>query len=157
MAKKANSAAVKAYDLALPIAEKLGVSLWDVQFEKEGANWILRVVIDNDDRPITLDDCEAVSRALDPVLDEADPIEQSYFLEVSSPGVERELVRESHFEKFMGKRINLKLIRPLDDVRDFNGKLIGYDGKTVSISCEGGDYMFEISDCAFIKAADEES
>ena len=156
MAKKSNNAAGSVYDLALPIADSFGLSLWDVKLEKEGANWILRVVLDCDSRAVTLDDCENVSRALDPVLDEEDPIEQSYFLEVSSPGIERELVRREHFEKYKEKPINLRLIRPLDGNRDFSGTLIGFDDKTVSISCKNGDYMFDISDCAFIKSADDQ-
>ncbi len=154
MARKSNNTAGRVFDLARPVVNGLGLSLWDVRLEKEGANWILRVVIDKDGG-VTLNDCENVSRALDPVLDEEDPIEQSYFLEVSSPGIERELTKKEHFEKYEGKPINIRLVRPLDDNRDFCGKLIGFDDKTVSVSCKSGEYMFDIRDCAFIRSSDD--
>lgn len=153
MAKKGNNTAQRVYDMIASTVVEQGVALWDVRFEKEGANWILRVIIDNPSG-VSLDDCEKVSRAIDPILDEQDPIDQSYFLEVSSPGIERELVRDEHFEAYIGKDILVKLIRPIDDVREFEGKLEKYDDATVSISCETESYMFSFDDCAHIKAKD---
>ena len=93
------AAAVRA--LAEPIAAQLGLSVWDVTFTKEGAQWYLRIYIDKPDG-VDIDDCERMTRAIDPVLDEADPIEDAYLLEVSSPGIERELTRADHFELCRG-------------------------------------------------------
>ena len=94
MAKQQNSggAAKTVETLVLPTVEGMGLRLWDVRFEKEGPDWFLRVLIDRDE-PLDTDTCEAVSRAIDPILDEADPIDQSYYLEVGSPGLGRRLTR----------------------------------------------------------------
>ncbi len=108
--QKKNTAAM-VYDLAKPITDEAGVYLWDVRFEKEGASWFLKVIIDSDDG-ITFDDCEAVSRPFSGLLDEEDLIEQSYYLEVSSPGVMRELRKPDHFEVCIGDDVVVKLIRP---------------------------------------------
>ena len=89
--------------LARPVAEELGLQLWDVRFVKEGADWYLRFFIDREGG-VTINDCEEMSRRLDKLLDEADPIACSYCLEVSSPGVERELIRPEHFEQFWAGR-----------------------------------------------------
>ena len=113
--------------IAQPIAEQLGLRLWDVRFVKEGADWFLRVFIDKDGG-VGIDDCVAMSHALDKPLDEADPIEQSYCLEVSSPGTDRELTRAAHFDACLGERVNVRLIRPLDDGRrELNGVLESHD------------------------------
>ena len=100
MAKQQNSGgAVKTVEaLARPVVEGMGLRLWDVRFEKEGPDWFLRILIDRDE-PLDTDTCEAVSRAIDPLLDEADPIEQSYYLEVGSPGLGRRLTRPEHYER----------------------------------------------------------
>ena len=84
-------------EIITPTADELGYYLWDVEYVKEGADYILRVTIDNDEG-ITIDDCERMTRAIDPILDEHDPIPDSYLLEVSSPGIERELTRDDHFD-----------------------------------------------------------
>jgi len=96
--------------------------LWDVEYVKEGAEMILRIVIDSNEG-ITLDDCERVSRAVDPILDEADPIESSYRLEVTSPGVERPLTRPDHFEACMGEEIEVRLYAPLNGQTILRGVL----------------------------------
>ena len=113
--------------IAQPIAEQLGLRLWDVRFVKEGADWFLRVFIDKDGG-VGIDDCVAMSHALDKPLDEADPIEQSYCLEVSSPGTDRELTKAAHFEACLGERVRVRLIRPLDDGRrELGGVLTSLD------------------------------
>ena len=94
------------------IAGALELLLWDIRFVKEGATWILRVVIDREDEPVSINDCVAVSRRLSPVLDEADPIPQSYCLEVTSPGADRELTRPEHYAYYEGYPVNLKFYRP---------------------------------------------
>ena len=113
-----------ARNLAGPIAEGQGLTLWDVRFEKEGAGWYLRYFIDKPGG-VNIVDCETFSRAVDKLLDEADPIEQSYILEVSSPGIERALTRPEHFEPYIGSRVHVRLIRPRDGTRDLAGELIG--------------------------------
>lgn len=125
-----NTASVCA-ELAAPVAEKLGVYLWDTVFEKEGAGWYLRFFIDKDaDGGVTIDECESFSRAMSDLLDQADPIEQSYCLEVGSPGIERKLTNDWHFQKYMGSTVLVRLIRPIDGQREFCGLLTGYDSET---------------------------
>lgn len=113
-----------------PVAESLGYRLWDVAYVREGADYVLRLTIDKPDvsGAISVDDCEAMSHAADPVLDEADPIGQGYLLEVSSPGLERDLSREEHFTLCAGEKIELRLFAPLDGRRSFTGILRGMDG-----------------------------
>ena len=126
------------WQLAEPVAVSLGLRLWDVRFVKEGATWILRIVIDRDDG-VTIEDCEAMSRAIDGPLDEADPIDQSYCLEVSSPGIERELTRPSHFEQMSGRPVLLRLIRPDEKgLREHTGTLSGLQDGTGCITQEDG-------------------
>ena len=112
--------------IAEPFVKELGLTLWDVRFVKEGATWYLRYLIDKEGG-VTLDDCVALSRLLNPALDEADPIPQSYCMEVMSPGVERELTRPEHFEAFVGCAVVVRLIRPQDGVREFAGILQSRD------------------------------
>ena len=133
-----NTAAV-CYRLAKPVAEELGLALWDVRFVKEGATWFLRIFIDREDGDVSIDDCVAMSRRMDKLLDEADPVPQSYCLEVSSPGMERELTRPEHFALCEGWPVILRLIRPLEDgTREIAGILDGYEGGAVRITTEDG-------------------
>ena len=124
-------------EIAQPEAERLGLSLWDVRFVKEGATWYLRYIIDKDGG-VDINDCVALTRALNPLLDAADPIEQSYCLEVQSPGVERELTRPEHFEACKGMAVAITLIRPLEGKREFAGLLLGLTPDGVSIEEEDG-------------------
>ncbi len=112
--------------LAEPIAEELGCWLWDVEYVKEGARRILRITIDSEDG-ITIDDCEKMHRALDPVLDEADPIEEQYYLEVSSPGVERDLKTKEHIYACEGWDVEVRLYAPLNGSKVFRGVLLESD------------------------------
>lgn len=119
--------------LAEPIAARLGYSLWDVRFVKEGAEWYLRIFIDKPEG-IGIDDCVAMSRAVNDPLDELDPIEQAYCLEVCSPGMNRELTREEHFQAFLEWPVEVRLIRPLEDGRrELNGILLGYENGEMTI------------------------
>ena len=154
MAKKEGNTANKVEELIAPVVQGMGLRLWDVRFEKEGANWFLRIFIDSDDG-ISFDDCESVSRKIDPILDETDPIPQNYFLEVSSPGIERELKKEIHFESSLGMNIAVRLIRPIDDVRDFSVKLMAFDGKVIKVKSEDGEREFAIADCSYIKREEQ--
>ena len=126
-------------DLALPVLEQLGLELWDLRFEKEGSEWYLRYFIDKAGN-LTIQDCEAFSRAVDKLLDAADPIEQSYILEVSSPGIERKLTRPEHFQRYLGHRIHIRLIRPMDpqNLRDLSGVLLAQDDAGVTLQMDDG-------------------
>ena len=121
------SVADKVYDLVKPMVEACGVSLWDVRFVKEGASHYLRIFIDKPEG-ISINDCTDVSHAVDPVIDEADPIDGSYYLEVCSPGIDRELTRPHHFEYGIGKQITVKLFKAVDGKKEFTGVLKSYDG-----------------------------
>ena len=127
-------------DLALPVVEEAGLELWDVEYVKEGAEWILRVVIDSNEG-VTLDDCERVSRAIDPVLDEADPIEEAYYLEVSSPGIERELRCRMHLEACEGWNVEVRLYAPRDGVKSFRGELLAMEDEDDSIRISVGEQV----------------
>ena len=106
--------------------EEQGVTLWDVRFLKEGASHYLRIFIDKPDG-ITIDDCTAVSHAIDPILDEADPIDCPYYLEVCSPGIERELTKPFHFEYAIGKNVVIKLFKAIDGTKEIGGVLKAYN------------------------------
>lgn len=125
--KKGGGTVEAVWDLCEPIVKGFGLELWDVRYLKEGAQWYLRVYIDRQEG-VTIEDCENVSRAIDEPLDRLDPVDQSYCLEVCSPGLERELVRPEHFQRFEGWPVMVKLIRPLDSgEREFNGVLGTYE------------------------------
>ncbi len=155
MAKgKGGTVAEAVWKIAEPIAEELGLEIWDIRFLKEGKDWFLRIFIDKDGG-VGINDCEAMSRAIDKPLDDLDPIEQSYSLEVSSPGIERELTRPEHFEKLKGANIKIKLIRPLDGVREFNAILEDSDGKNIVLRLEDGRAMeIDKKETSFIRLDD---
>ena len=134
------NAAERVYSLIEETVKKEGVTLWDVRFLKEGANWYLRVFIDKPEG-ISIDDCTAVSHAIDPIIDEADPIDKSYFLEVCSPGIERELTRPWHYEAVLGEKIKIKLYKALDGKKEFTG-LLKTSGDTLIIETETGEMTF---------------
>ena len=154
MAKSKNTVAVVT-ELALPICESFGVNLWDVRFEKEGAMWYLRIFIDKENG-VDINDCENVSRALDKLLDEVDPIDQSYTLEVSSPGIERDLVKKEHFEAFLGRDITVRLIRAVEGIRDFVGELISFENGDVTIKLDDDLTMtFKLNETSFVRVVEE--
>ena len=136
----------KVYDIVNPIVSSLGLTLWDVRFLKEGASWFLRVFIDKEGG-VTIDDCADVSRAIDPVIDEADPIDKQYYLEVCSPGIERELTRDWHFTAAQGKRIKIKLFSALDGKKEFCGTL-KVEGDGISLITDEGEIKTERSKIA---------
>ena len=143
-------------DIAEPVTLECGVSIWDVRYVKEGAEWYLRIFIDKEEG-ISIDDCEAVSRALDEPLEKNDPIKDAYILEVSSPGIERELVRPEHFDRFIGADVMVHLIRPMEVLgRDFKGVLTSHDKETVTITDHSGENQVTINkkDAAWIKLDD---
>ena len=145
--------------LVRPTVEGMGLRLWDVVFEKEGPDWYLRVLIDKTDgTTMDTDTCADVSHALDPILDEADPIEQSYYLEVGSPGLGRRLTRPEHYEQLKGQKCAAHLIRPDEQGRrDAEGILEGLsaDGM-VTLKSDDGDYTFPVKAAGYVKLCDDE-
>ena len=139
-----------------PIVAELNLELWDVRYVKEGAQWYLRVFIDKPEG-IGIEDCEKVSRAIDAPLDELNPIEQSYCLEVCSPGIERELVREEHFMRFIDADVMVKMIRPIDGIgKEFAGVLKEYNKGEILIEDHSGENQVTINkkDAVWIKLDD---
>lgn len=138
-------------EIVSPIAAQMGFEIWDIRFEKEGTSWYLRVFIDKEGG-VNIDDCENFSRTIDSLLDEADPIDESYYLEVSSPGIERELIKPEHFKKYIGEMIHVRFIRPVEGIKDFVGKLSGYEDDTISVLIDDDAEMnFKKSEAAFVK------
>lgn len=138
------------YELVAPTVEQLGYLLYDVEYVKEGKEYFLRIYIDNENG-IDLDDCEKVSTAIDPILDEADPISTAYSLEVSSCGLERHLREERHYTMAIGKEIEVKLFKPLGSKRELKGVLKSFlDGKVI-LETEENEVVIEISNIASAK------
>ena len=136
---------------AEPLANELGYILWDVEFVKEGAQRILRITIDSEEG-IGVDDCERMHRAIDPILDEEDPIDVSYCLEVSSPGIERELRTEEHIAYCEGADVELRLFAPIDGSKVYAGELLGLDENgRVGLLVGDKELRFERSAVAKIK------
>ena len=137
--------------LAQPLAEQTGCSLWDVEYVKEAGSWFLRIYIDKEGG-VSIEDCEAVSRPLSDKLDEADPIEGSYTLEISSAGADRALKKPEHFRQFMGTEVECRLYRPRDGRKDHVGILTDYaeDG-TVTIDVAGTPTTFEKKELAQVR------
>ena len=135
---------------AEPVVQAHGCSLWDVEYVKEGGDWFLRLYIDKEGG-VDINDCEAISRAVDPILDEKDPIPDSYSFEVCSAGLERALKRPGDFEQFMGSKVCVKLYKPVDGAKEFIGTLTGYADGAVSIESAGKTYTFEKSELAQVR------
>ncbi len=141
-------------EIVEPYAKELGLSIWDVEFVKEGADHYLRIYIDKEGG-VGIDDCVDLSHAVDGPLDEADPIDCSYCLEVSSPGIERTLKNDEHFTAYIGEKVMVKLIRPVDGVREFKGILKGYDKGDITFESEDGkSIVFNKKEASFVKADD---
>lgn len=140
----ASPIAEKVFEIIKDTVENEGVTLWDVKYVKEGASWYLRVILDSENG-ISIDDCTNVHHAIDPVLDEADPIKDSYYLEVCSPGLERELTRPEHFEKYKGADVKLKLYKAINGSKELCGELCSFDGKEIVIKAADEEITLEKS------------
>ena len=136
--------------LAEPVAAQCGCEVWDVEYVREAGAWYLRVYIDKPGG-VGIDDCEAVSRALDPVLDEADPVPGSYVFEVSSAGAERELKRPGDFERFIGEQVEVKHYQPIDGAKSHVGLLRGYDNGDVTVEVNGAERVFKKAQVAQVR------
>lgn len=122
--------------LALPVVEQQGCSLWDVDYVKEAGSWYLRLYIDKEGG-VSIDDCEAVSRAVDPLLDEADPIQDAYTFEVSSAGADRMLKKPEHFAAFLGAEVDVKFYQAVNGQKSCTGILQDYAGGNIHLSLDG--------------------
>lgn len=140
----------KVTELAKPVVEEEGCSLWDVEYVREAGSWFLRIFIDKDGG-VGIDDCERISRRLDPILDEADPIPDSYVFEVGSAGAERELKRPGDFEQFMGSEVEVRLYQPVNGCKVYVGALSGYDNGRVTVTGGKNEVSFDKSQIALVK------
>lgn len=143
----------KAEALLLPIAEEMNLELVDVEYVKEGGAWYLRAYIDKEGG-VTIDDCEAVSRAFNPLLDEHDFIADSYTMEISSPGLGRPLKKEKDYARSVGKELEIHTYRAIDGEKEFFGTLVSYDKEQVTIREENGEsHRFLRADISLIRLA----
>lgn len=138
MPKTTKNTAAIIKDLIEPTITALGLDIWDVEYLKVGSDWYLRVTIDSP-AGISIEDCERVHRAIDPVLDEADPIADPYMLEVSSPGVERQIRTPEHFSACIGEVITLKTFGEINGTKTLTGTLTAFDPETKTVTIECGD------------------
>ena len=148
MAKNSKSISETVREIAEPLADQLGCWIWDVEFVKEGSKKILRITIDSEEG-IDINTCEKFHRTIDPMLDEADPIDEPYYLECTSPGLERQIKTDEHIEMCIGEKVELKLYAPKNNSKTFTGKLLGLseDGKIV-IEFNGENIEFEKNEVA---------
>ncbi|MBE6706741.1 MAG: ribosome maturation factor RimP [Ruminococcaceae bacterium] len=141
MAKLTGGVAQKVWEIAEPLADEIGIWIWDVEFVKEGARRVLRITVDSEEG-IGIEDCEKLHRAIDPLLDEADPIEEQYYLEVSSPGIERELKNDIHIEACEGWDVEVKLYAPKDGSKLYRGVLLPL--------AENGDIAIQVGESTVV-------
>ena len=137
-------------EFATPIVEQAGCSLWDVEYVREGAVRFLRIYIDTEGG-IDIDDCEKIHRAIDPILDEKDPIAESYHFEVCSAGIERALKRPRDFQQFMGSPVLVKLYRPRNGLKEIPAVLRGYEDGKVTVEAGKETITFEKSEVALVR------
>ena len=136
--------------LALPVVEEAGCTLWDVEYVKEAGAWFLRVYIDKEGG-VSIDDCEAVSRPLSDLLDEADPIQGGYTFEVSSAGADRALKKRPHFAKYLGAEVEVKLYRPREGRKELVGTLKDYRDGDVVLETGGGETILTRQEIALVR------
>lgn len=140
----------KVWELAEPITVQEECFIYDVEYVKEGGVWFLRVYIDKDGG-VSLDECEAVSRALSTVLDEADPIQQNYYLEVSSPGIERKLKTKEHFDRYIGETIDIGLYKAINKSKQLIGKLISFEDDVITVEVGGESFELPLKETTGVK------
>ena len=133
-----------------PKVTELGYRIWDVTFSKIGADWHLEITIDSDNG-VEIDDCEKVHRAIDPIIDECNPYEDFYYLEVSSPGIEGELRTEEHISLSIGSRVEAKLFAPKDGAKSIIGTLDGYEDGKLTVTTDACAYSLERSEISKLR------
>lgn len=153
---KGGNTTEKVYELALPIAQKLDLKIWDITFEKEGSLWYLRVLIERPGGSVDLDDCENMTRPLSDELDKYDPIPEQYILEVGSPGSGRKLTKREHFEEYMNCPVRIRLIRETEGIKEFLAVITSYEDGVLGVETENGPRTVDISDTAFIRLYDDD-
>ncbi len=140
------------FELASPVAAENGCTVYDVEFKKEGSDYVLRIIIDKEDNtPISIDQCESVSRAMSDILDKVDPIDEPYMLEVSSPGIDRELKKDKDFIRFMGSDVDIKLYKALDGSKLICGKLVGYDDGNITVETDNKQIEISKADTSSVR------
>lgn len=142
----------KAEQILKPICERHEVEIYDVEYVEEVGEWYLRAYIDKEGG-VTINDCEAVSREMSDALDADDFIEDAYYLEVSSPGLGRQLKKDRHFEKSIGEEVELKTFKAIDKQKEFSGILKGYNSDSITVEIDGKETSFSRKDIAVIKLA----
>lgn len=156
--KKGGNTVARVYDIAKPFADELGLTIWDVVYEKEGSYFYLRVFIEKPDG-VEMSDCEELSRKLSKALDEADPIDDSYILEVGSPGLGRILKKPEHFEEFIDCPVRIRYIRETDGQKEFIAVMTAYsrEDNTISVVAQNDEELtVKLSETAFVKLCDDE-
>ncbi len=144
-----NSIEQSVLNLAEPISEELGVYVVDVTSKKEDGQRVLRIFIDKSGG-VGLDDCEAFSRAIDPVLDEADLIKEAYSLEISSPGVDRKLTEEREFLYYIGREVDIKLYKAIDNEKEFTGILTDYSDDIITLMVNGKEMKIKKQEAVYV-------
>ena len=154
--KKKGNIASRVSELVREAVEECGCTLWDVEFVKEGPDHNLVIYIDKPEG-ISLDDCEMVNDAVEPIIDEADPIEGSYYLEISSPGLERELKTAEHIKAFVGERVIVKLYAAKDGKKSYDGNIVSYNDEDASLTLEvnGQEIVFGAKEYSSIRTVCE--
>lgn len=143
-------------ELVEPYARELGLSIWDVRYVKEGASWYLRIFIDKEGG-VSINDCVDMTHAINKPLDDLDPIDQSYFLEVCSPGIERELTRPEHFEKMAGREVCVTFFRPIDGEREVIATLVGLRDKNIVLAdLDGTEFEIPRKEASGVHLTDED-
>lgn len=142
----------KAWKMLEPIAARHGVEIYDVEYVEEVGEWYLRAYIDKEGG-VTVNDCEDVSREMSDALDADDFIEDAYYLEISSPGLGRQLKKDRHLEKSIGMDVELKTFKPIGKTKEFAGVLKAFDADTITVEMDGKDTVFPRKDIAIIKLA----
>lgn len=133
-----------------PKVNELGLSIYDIDYVKEGTNWYLRVFIDKDEG-ISIEDCENVSRAIDPLLDELNPIKTAYSLEVSSPGIERVIRRDEHFKRYIGEKVEVSLFKPINDMKKIECILKDSNSDEITVNYENNDIKIDRKNISLVK------
>ena len=133
-----------------PTVNDLGLSIYDIEYIKEGTSWYLRIYIDKE-AGVSIEDCENVSRAIDPLLDELNPIKTAYSLEVSSPGIERVLRRDEHFNKYINTKVEVSLFKPVDGNKKLECILLGADDNEITVNYDNKDIKIDRKDISLVK------
>lgn len=149
--KKSTEAMIE--ELVLPITNENNIEIVDVEYVKEAGEYYLRIFIDKDGG-VSLNDCEVVTRAINPILDEKDPIKENYFLEISSPGLDRPLKKEKDFVRYAGRDVEVKLYKPINGLKHFEAELVELaENKVVKLIVDGEEMEFDKKDIALIRLA----